>query len=153
MTDPDSRRRLTYYGREVRRPPSETPPSVPPQSSTKYAGYCQQQNLTFVIMPNTCQDTWTSQRNRRSESCRVRAVKPSAQPTLVRTQHLPLPREIAPDLLFSGLGLFLCRAAGCGSERPCAAGCVKYVSKLIMAFCAAWLGHGEDAPLGFVLLA
>src|SRR5258707_6291042 len=36
---------------------------------------------------------------------RERSVKPSAQPTLVRTQHLPLPGEIAPDQRIRGLGL------------------------------------------------
>ena len=32
-----------------------------------------------------------------------RSVKPSAQPTLVRTQHLPPPAEIARELDFPGL--------------------------------------------------
>jgi hypothetical protein len=32
-----------------------------------------------------------------------RSVKPSAQPTLVRTQHLPPPAEIARELGFPGL--------------------------------------------------
>src|ERR1022692_510688 len=40
---------------------------------------------------------------RRTAGCpsgqRERSVKPSAQPTLVRTQHLPPPRNTAPDLL------------------------------------------------------
>src|SRR6266568_4159208 len=40
---------------------------------------------------------------------RERSVKPSAQPTLVRTQHLPPPAETAP-----GLGIL----------RPCGRSCV-----------------------------
>ena len=39
---------------------------------------------------------------------RERSVKPSASPTLVRTQHLPLPAETARDL-----GIFRVRGSSC----------------------------------------
>jgi hypothetical protein len=42
----------------------------------------------------------------------AQSVKPSAQPTLVRTQHLPPPPETAPDLRRRGLGLLLSSAGG-----------------------------------------
>src|ERR1022692_3574192 len=43
---------------------------------------------------------------------RERSVKPSAQPTLVRTQHLPPPRETAPGLRVCGQGLILSGSGG-----------------------------------------
>src|SRR6266567_9285985 len=62
---------------------------------------------------------------------RERSVKPSAQPTLVRTQHLPLPREIAPDLPVRGLG----PSASCAGDSrlfPASGGCF-------------WNRHGTDS--------
>jgi hypothetical protein len=44
---------------------------------------------------------------RRSEACRRISVKPSAKPTLVRTQHLPPPAETAPGLRIRGRGRVL----------------------------------------------
>jgi hypothetical protein len=48
---------------------------------------------------------------RRQAGCpsgqRERSVKPSASPTLVRTQHLPPPAQTTPDLLVSGRGLIV----------------------------------------------
>jgi len=56
------------------------------------------------IMPNACQNIGTSRHLGRSTASRVRSdAKPSAQPALVRTQHLPLPAETAPGLGISGL--------------------------------------------------
>jgi hypothetical protein len=43
---------------------------------------------------------------RRSGRCRAEPVKPSAQPTLVRIQHLPPSAETATDLGVCGRGLF-----------------------------------------------
>src|ERR1022692_51249 len=63
---------------------------------------------------------------RRTAGCpsgqRERSVKPSAQPTLVRTQHLPPPRETAPDLLVRGWGLFLFWSGGAWLD-PAVGGC------------------------------
>jgi hypothetical protein len=42
-----------------------------------------------------------------------RSVKPSAKPTLVRTQHLPLPAETACELGIPGLAGFLCLVPLC----------------------------------------
>src|SRR6266487_2339831 len=53
---------------------------------------------------------------------RERSVKPSAQPTLVRTQHLPLPAKTVP-----GLGIL----------RPCGPSCV--VSSCVIV--------GQETPL------
>ncbi len=47
---------------------------------------------------------------------RERSVKPSAQPTLVRTQHLPPPAETASDLGVRGQGLFAFRSGGVRAE-------------------------------------
>ena len=44
---------------------------------------------------------------------RERSVKPSAQPTLVRTQHLPPPAQMARDRRLCGRGLFLCMPSAC----------------------------------------
>src|SRR6266568_8641101 len=48
---------------------------------------------------------------------RERSVKPSAQPTLVRTQHLPPPAKTAPDQCFCRRGLRLL-VSGCVRLRP-----------------------------------
>ena len=48
-----------------------------------------------ALMPNTCARPLTEWRSRWSRRCGERAVKPSAQPTLVRTQHLPPNAETA----------------------------------------------------------
>jgi hypothetical protein len=59
-----------------------------------------------------------------SEVARVSPVKPLAQPTLVRTQHLPPPAKTARDRGFSGL-------EGCCVSRdgvprdPCESGCFR----------------------------
>ena len=45
--------------------------------------------------PNTCAKRCLRAVRARSGTYRARSVKPSAQPTLVRTQHLPLPAETA----------------------------------------------------------
>jgi hypothetical protein len=50
------------------------------------------------------------------------AVKPSAQPTLVRTKHLPRPAETVPEPRVRGQGLASPGSAVCGSERPHAGG-------------------------------
>src|SRR5215467_11817676 len=60
---------------------------------------------------------------------RERSVKPSAQPTLVRTQHLPPAANMPSELDRPGSGLILPCAAACGSGCPCAARCAKYVPK------------------------
>src|SRR5450631_2539107 len=54
-------------------------------------------------------------------SARVeRAVKPSAKPTLVRTQHLPLPAETARELGFPGLAGLLAVVPPCFVMCRCA---------------------------------
>src|SRR6266566_4856308 len=60
---------------------------------------------------------------------RERSVKPSAQPTLVRTQHLPPAAEVPPDQHVCQSGLCAPYAAGCGRERQCAGSCVLSVSQ------------------------
>src|SRR5215468_4952414 len=52
---------------------------------------------------------------------RERSVKPSAQPTLVRTQHLPHKRKQAPDQHVCGQGLVSSCAAVGGAGRADAA--------------------------------
>ena len=56
-----------------------------------------------MIMPNACLSSDRCRHSRRSQRSRRRSVKPSASPTLVRTQHLPLPAEIARGLGIPGL--------------------------------------------------
>jgi hypothetical protein len=51
-----------------------------------------------LIMPNTCADSGASRSQGTSCAYGAGSVKPSAQPTLVRTQHLPPPGKTAPDL-------------------------------------------------------
>src|SRR6266571_1624466 len=80
-------------------------------------------------MPNTCAKSALTRHESRSRACGARPVKPSAQPTLVRTQHLPPPRETAPDQHVCQSGLCAPYAAGCGRERQCAASCVLSVSQ------------------------
>jgi len=47
-----------------------------------------------MIVSDACLNGGCIRRLPRSQRCRQRSVKPSAQPTLVRTQHLP-PAEVA----------------------------------------------------------
>src|SRR5216683_3569105 len=47
-----------------------------------------------LIMPNVCADSATARSSGRSWASGAGSVKPSAQPTLVRTQHLP-PAKVA----------------------------------------------------------
>src|SRR5258708_27634261 len=51
-------------------------------------------NRAFLIMPNVCADSAVAWSSGRSWPSGAGSVKPSAQPTLVRTQHLP-PAEVA----------------------------------------------------------
>ena len=59
--------------------------------------------------------------NHRPEMVLQRSVKPSAQPTLVRTQHLPHQQRQAPDQCEHGQGLVLSYAVACGLRRSRAA--------------------------------
>jgi hypothetical protein len=61
---------------------------------------------------------------------RERSVKPSAKPTLVRTQHLPPPAETAHDQRRRGQGLIMPGAVMCGRGRAYAGGCAQYVPKI-----------------------
>ena len=65
----------------------------------------------------------------RSRCCWQGSVKPSAQPTLVRTQHLPPPANIPPELHKPGSDAILPCATACGARYPYAARCAKYVPK------------------------
>jgi hypothetical protein len=49
-----------------------------------------------ITMPNACLNGRSLQRSSRPKQYRQRSVKPSAQPTLVRTQCLPLPAKMSP---------------------------------------------------------
>src|SRR5215472_5298865 len=60
---------------------------------------------------------------------RERSVKPSAQPTLVRTQHLPPAARTPPDQRRSALVLILPSPVVSGWNRRPAAGCGKYAAK------------------------
>jgi hypothetical protein len=57
----------------------------------------------------------------------VRSVKPSAQPTQVRTLHLPLPARTAPDLQACGQGLVAC-GAGCMQPDAAVGSCLSLVA-------------------------
>jgi hypothetical protein len=52
-------------------------------------------------------------RFRRSKACRRISVRPSAKPTLVRTQHLPPPAKTARELGYSWLGGSSCLVSSC----------------------------------------
>ena len=71
---------------------------------------------------------------RREAGCpsgqRERSVKPSAKPTLVRTQHLPPPAKTAHDQRRRGQKLVLPGALMCGWGRAYAGGCAQYVPKI-----------------------
>jgi hypothetical protein len=90
-----------------------------------------------------------------------RSVKPSAQPTLVRTQHLPPPAKTTPDLLVSGRGLIV---SWCGRVRLDAAEnremrmavpntCPSPADSLDHLIVVPGPGGFLDATFGFVLLA
>ena len=49
-------------------------------------------------VPNACANEASARRSRWSKAYSAGSVKPSAQPTLVRTQHLPPPAKTAPGL-------------------------------------------------------
>src|SRR5215471_3219947 len=81
-----------------------------------------------VRYPSLSRPVW-----RREAGCpsgqRERSVKPSAQPTQVRTLDLPPPAKTAPDQRIRGPGLILFCAVARGCERRCASGCVLSVSQ------------------------
>src|ERR1039457_5328868 len=96
-------------------------------------------------------------------SWRSRSVKPSAKPTLVRTQHLPPPAETAPGLRICGRGLILPSAVMCGRGQAYAGACAQYVPKIAAGSvieavrpargaAVVWSGRFEGAPHGLVLL-
>src|SRR5438067_93802 len=72
--------------------------------------------------PNTPQDFRAHSEIARPRRPSEWSVKPSAQPTLVRTQHLPLPVETTPDQHGCGQGLILSGSGGVRSD-PGVFGC------------------------------
>src|SRR6476660_5214901 len=70
---------------------------------------------------------------------RERSVKPSAQPTLVRTQHLPPPAETAPWLRKRARGAVFVLVTPCISLCGCASMCCGVhgrIADVVRAGCA-----------------
>src|SRR5215471_15980103 len=98
-----------------------------------------------VRYPSLSRPVW-----RREAGCpsgqRERSVKPSAQPTQVRTLDLPPPAKMAPDQPVCRSGVVPSYAVGCGRERRCAGGCVLSVSQGLGEDTAALWARCEPGP-------